>query len=74
MAKPTDTLARRGDGCVRAFTAAGPWQRSDVVENEGESEVDLRGEARGPREEWGRVGGGIEEAGALAILSPCRRR
>ena len=53
MAKPTDTLARRGDGCVRVFTAAGPSQRSDVVENEGESEVDLRGRRRDRGESGG---------------------
>ena len=41
---------------------AGPWQRLDVVENEGESEVDLRGEAQGPRGEWGRLGGETEGA------------
>ena len=35
------------------FTATAPWRRSDAVGNEGQREVDLKGEAQRPR---GRAG------------------
>ena len=54
------------------FTTAGPWWRSDVVGNEGESGVDLRGEgeAQGPRSRVGASGRRDRGGAASASLSP----
>ena len=56
------------------FMAAGPWRRSDVVGNEGESEVDLRGKAQGPRERAGASGRRDRGDEGMAALSSPRHR
>ena len=68
----TDTQARRGVDCGRAIHDGEAMAALGCGGEQGGDGSGGERERRGGRgRAWGRVGGGIEEAGALAILSPC---
>ena len=77
MEASTDTQAQRGGDCGRAIHGSEAMAALDCGGEQGGDGSGGERERRGGRgRAWGRVGGGIEEAGGvLAILSPrrCRR-